>query len=178
MILHHQIEHPDKPPLFRAAIFLCSPLPFSLSLHHGVDVRQYFGVPTSQPLSPARPLEVPENLIPESYYLQQNGKESNGNKFASASLTDGFKPPGVETGGDEGGPYYNMFHPSVDMQRIAIPTAHIYGQKDSWRFHSLDLIAFCKRPITFQHDGGHEIPRSASEEICDTIEELMARAGF
>lgn len=193
MILHHQIERPTDPPLFRAAIFICSPLPFSRSLDHGIDVRTYFGLKVTQPLSPARPTTVPEYLIPEQYFLQRDERNDsiatskskdngiltqNPTNTPSASLLAGFVASTSSEDPAENGPFYNMFHASVDTLRIAIPTAHIYGRQDSWRHHSLDLIALCEEPVAFEHDGGHEVPSSASEQICDVIEEVVAKAGL
>lgn len=72
-----------------------------------------------------------------------------------------------------------MFHPSESDARISIPTAHIYGAKDIWRLHSVDLKALSRSDVVslFEHDHGHEIPRQYSEEICDAIETAVARAG-
>lgn len=198
MILHHQIERPKEPPLFRAAVFICSPLPFSRSVEHGIDVRTYFGLEGTHPLSGARPTTVPDHLIPAPYFLQRDnpddpGPNGNGNgnfKIAatptsphppSASLTTGFVRTlaSEEAALEDEEPYYNMFHASVDSARIAIPTAHIYGHRDSWRYHSVELIALCNGPkVVFEHDGGHEVPRAASEEICDVIEEVVVKAGL
>ena len=65
-----------------------------------------------------------------------------------------------------------MYHPSVDSVRIKIQTVHVYGRHDKWWLHSKDLVKLCSKEsaTVFEHDGGHEIPRSASEDICDAIE--------
>ena len=77
------------------------------------------------------------------------------------------------------GPFYNMFHATVDNARISIPTAHIYGHRDTWRQHSLDLMKLCVgNVVAFEHDGGHEVPKEASEMICDVVEEVVACAGL
>lgn len=95
---------------------------------------------------------------------------------SQASLSTGFvafKP----TTAEPASPFYNMFHATADSARIFIPTAHIYGLRDAWRPHSLDLATLCAGPVvTFQHDGGHEVPREASEMICDAVEEVAACA--
>ena len=74
--------------------------------------------------------------------------------------------------------YYQMFHPTVDSVRIGIPTAHIIGRKDMWRLHSKDLVGLClpRAARVFEHGWGHEVPRGASEEICDLVETLVAEA--
>ncbi|RFU28990.1 hypothetical protein B7463_g7332, partial [Scytalidium lignicola] len=156
-ILHRQLKYPTEPPLFRAAIFICSPLPFSRDVTHGMDLRGYFGVTAPKPLSNGRPITVPKNLIPEPYFLQPDTEFDSDSGYSSQ---------------EDVSHNYNMFHPAVDKVRISIPTAHIYGREDAWRNHSLELLRFCNAPLSFQHDGGHEIPRSASDEICDLIEEV------
>ena len=221
MLLHHQMEHPSEPPLFHAAIFICAPLPFACSPNHGIDVRKYFGVEVSKPLSTDRPTTVPARLIPAQSLVKgdravdADGQPSNescsdsdsnsdskssdsGSDLTSpsssserstpsskysripsqASLTTGFvafKP----TAAEPASPSYNMFHATSDSTRIVIPTAHIYGLLDAWRPHSLELAMLCAGPVVaFQHDGGHEVPRAASEMICDAIEEVAACAGL
>jgi pimeloyl-ACP methyl ester carboxylesterase len=171
MLLHQQIEHPNAPPLFRAAMFICSPLPFSCMPNYGIDIRRYFGVEPVPCLATAgRPNTVPSDLVAEAYFLR-NDQE------LEPDSTDA-EPHG--TGVSSPGPYYNMFHPSVDNLRITIPTAHVYGRKDAWRRHSMELRGLCSPTdrVEFQHDGGHEVPRTASEEISDIFEELMVRAGL
>ena len=162
MILHHQIDHPSEPLLFRAAIFICSPVPFSYSLDYGIDTRTYFGLKVAKPSRAGCSTTVPKYLITDAAYLK--GEE------ALEPKRDGQYIRSVPT-------YYQMFHPSADDIRIAIPTAHIYGRKDKWRLHSIDLAKLCRRDLAsvLQHDGGHEVPRSASEEICDLIETVFAK---
>lgn len=161
-----QCEIDQTPAPFKAAIFICSPLPFSRTPDRGLDCRKYFGFSTAAPLQKPRPTDVPSYLIPDEYFLR-------GEKGATtASLTQGFAIGASQSNSPI---FYNMFHPEVDTVRILLPTAHLYGAKDSWRRHSLDLAELCLDKLTFEHGGGHEIPSYASEEICDTFEELAAR---
>ncbi|KAI9842019.1 MAG: hypothetical protein M1837_007515 [Sclerophora amabilis] len=197
MILHHQIERPSEPPLFRVAIFICSPLPFSSGLHHGIDARTYFGLKATKPLSTCRPTKVPEYLIPKDPYFMRgdneaahkdSSKQSKKSPAAASAhrsphlLNDGHVSVSRKTNqqNDEqiSGPHWQMFHPTVDTVRISIPTAHIGGQKDFWRPHSNDLMKLCDGRLAsvFEHDGGHEVPKFASEEICDVIETVVAKA--
>lgn len=223
MILHHQIEHPSESPLFHAAIFICAPLPFACSPSHGIDVRKYFGVDVSEPLSTDRPTMVPARLIPaptpvksdkavnadakpssesdsdsDSDSIGGSDSSNSGSDLTSSASSSGRSTPfskssvilsqaslrtGFETfkpsAADPSSPLYNMFHATADTSRIVIPTAHIYGLGDEWRPHSLDLVTLCAGPVVaFQHDGGHEVPRAASEMICDAVEEVVAYAGL
>ena len=172
MLLRQQLEEAGRPskPLFKAAMFICSPLPFSCTVAHGVDVRSYFGIdPSLHPLPSPRPTNVPDYLVADAYFRRNDTDLA----AAAAVCSNQEGEPGTV-------PYYNMLHPDVDTVRVSIPTAHVYGKKDSWRRHSMDLVRLCesKDRICFQHDGGHEIPKTASEEICDVLEELVGRAGL
>ncbi|KAI4149384.1 MAG: hypothetical protein LQ340_004663 [Diploschistes diacapsis] len=154
LLLHHQINSPDQPAPFKAAIFICSPVPFSTSVEYGIDTRAYFGIETMQLSRPHCPDQVPKHLITDPAYL--NGE--------------------VETGQDgQHSTFYQMFHPTVDTCRIAVPTLHVYGKRDKWRLHSRDLYELCE-PATancLEHDAGHEVPAAYAEEIADAVESTM-----
>ena len=162
--LRHQIQNPSEPPLFRIAIFICSPIPFSQSLDVGIDARKYFGLRDIQrPSRPGCSTDVPEYLITDPAYLKSE------NNSDDSSSSDDDSQPALQL---SRGIYYQMYHSSVDSVRINIPTVHVYGRQDKWRLHSKDLVKLCASDLTtvFEHDGGHEIPKLASEEICDAIE--------
>ena len=141
-------------------------MPFSQSLDFGIDARKHFGLKDIQrPSRSGCPTNVPEYLITDPAYLQGEGELENS---SSSSDDDG----GQQAQDVSSGTYYQMYHSSVDSVRINIPTVHVYGRQDKWRLHSIDLVKLCSRDLTtvFEHDGGHEIPKSASEDICDAIE--------
>lgn len=58
--------------------------------------------------------------------------------------------------------------------KIKIPTVHIYGAKDPKYVASVQLVNFCEenRRRTFDHGGGHEVPRrtGVSERIAELVE--------
>ena len=176
ILLHHTLEHPDEPPLFKAAFFISAPLPFSRDLEHGIDVRSYFDIDASKPLPTNRPTVPPDFLIPQRG--ASNGAAGAGAKVAD--VTFGFETADKHVTADEGGPFYNIFHPTVDEVRISIPTGHVYGKKDPWRKHSLELMDFCRRSsmVRLEHDGGHEIPRDAGDDIAELFDELLTMAGL
>ena len=159
MILHHELSRPSQPPLFDVAIFISSPLPFSYSLDYGIDTRNYFGIKQSAPSRPGCCTTVPKHLYTPTAYLNSGQELANGTRESEI--------------------FYQMFHPSDSDIRISIPTAHIYGRKDIWRLHSRDVeeLSRSEQACVFVHDYGHEIPRQYSEEICDTIETAVSRAG-
>jgi hypothetical protein len=179
----------------QAAIFICSPLPFARTLDHGLDCREHFNVPHTEALPIVRPTRVPQHLIPDAYFLRNcSSDEGKPQKSGNLPRTDSgvslarvglprtdsgislAECPSEQAPSGSSGPYYNMFHPSCDSVRLDLPTAHIYGASDSWKGHGLDLLKLCANARAFQHDGGHEIPQYASEEICDLIEDLTIRA--
>ncbi|KAF2843599.1 hypothetical protein M501DRAFT_919338, partial [Patellaria atrata CBS 101060] len=136
ILLHHEIEHPELSP-FKATIFICSSLPFSRSVHWDYLIADKYFLRDDDDLSSSSGSE------PES--------DASGSNSESERVTVKCKD----------GPYYHMFHADVDEIRISVPTAHVYGTKDPWRKHSIDLVELCHRAqrLQFQHDGGHEIPR-------------------
>ena len=137
-------------------------MPFSQSLDAGIDARTYFGLSVQRPSRPGCPTHVPEYLITDPAYLKGEAEPDD-------SSSDDDSQPALQV---SRGVYYQMYHPSVDSVRINIPTVHVYGRQDKWRLHSKDLVKLCSRELStvFEHEGGHEIPRSASEDICDAIE--------
>ena len=150
------------------AIFLCSPIPFSQSLDFGIDARRYFGLRGKlKPSRPGCPTTVPEYLITDPAYLKSQNELDEDSSDSDDAPTY-HHPREI---------YYQMYHASVDRIRINVPTANILGRQDQWRLHSKDLADLCARNLTtlVEHDGGHEIPRSASEEVCDAIEITAAK---
>lgn len=165
---------PGADPLFRAAIFICSPVPFSSDLEYGVDARTYFGTPVRRPnpVRPGCPTTIPPYLICESRYLrgEERLQKEKQQKRVSGNFEKVLSPKHLSKES-----WYQMFHHTVDGVRISIPTAHVYGFRDQWRLHSRDLVQLCDEGTAnvFEHEGGHEIPKDASEDICTLIETLF-----
>jgi len=200
-MLLHRLTTPTGAPLFRAAIFICSPLPFSSNLWNGIDTRRYFG-PSSRALNPVRrdcPTEIPSYLVTDPRYLrgeewfeEHEGKQGRVGDEEGRVVIDSDSSDASESESDaslsssselsrgssrSASPWYQMFHHTCDEIRIQIPTVNIIGLRDQWRLHSKDLIRLCDEGNTavFEHNGGHEIPRYASEDICDLVEDLFLR---
>ncbi|KAI9642735.1 hypothetical protein NHQ30_008466 [Ciborinia camelliae] len=165
IMLQHQLSNPPHtPPIFKAGIFISSPLPFSPTLDHGIDTRSYFGIPSERPItrlhnSSSRPIctKVPAHLKTNPAYLRGRDELK---ELAASEI------------------FYQMFHPENDEARIPVPTAHIYGSADPWFLHSMDVMGLCdgRKVAVLEHQYGHEIPRVLSGEICDVIETTMIRA--
>lgn len=177
LILHRQLV--NEIPLFRVAIFICSPVPFSRSLDYGIDTRKYFGligggVPIPAPPRLNCPDTVPSHLVTDVHYL--NGEEEIEDELIITKMQE--RREASYNVGQRTGTYYQMFHPSVDEVRIEIPTANIFGRRDAWRLHSMDLMRLCDplMTTTMEHAGGHIVPQNQAEieEMCDVIETAIA----
>ncbi|KAL8646418.1 MAG: hypothetical protein Q9226_006865 [Calogaya cf. arnoldii] len=148
---------------------------FSQSLDFGIDARKYFGLRGIQrPSKPGCPTTVPAYLVTDPAYLEADNEQD---ESSSSSSSDDDSQPFRKRAHPT---FYQMYHFSVDTVRIQIPTVHIYGRQDKWRLHSKDLVSLCPKNLAtvFEHDGGHEIPKSASEDICDAIETPVAGIHF
>lgn len=173
------------PRLCRAAVFMCSPLPFSKSLKCGTDVRKYFGIKGGPPSSglgmraPHTTVALPETLMPNGRYLKPDLAELE--NYLDGEET-GSEPISI-------GPFYQMFHSGADSApKISIPTTHIIGLFDQlWRNHGRELVKMCT-PLdgdgggqrwVYEFEGGHEIPKDDEEiaDVCDMIEELVMKIG-
>jgi hypothetical protein len=62
--------------------------------------------------------------------------------------------------------------------RIAIPTVHVYGSRDPRFPASVTLAQFCDEGVrrTFDHGGGHEIPRK--KDVSAMLAELVEWCGM
>lgn len=157
LLLHQEMLGEEL--LFKAAIVIGSPLPFSHRLDVGIDcstsTSTSCGVGNKPRNAYGRPTTIPPHL-----------------------LTDPTKLDTPEDACSETA-QYQMFHADVDSVRIQVPTGHIYGSADKWFFHSQELVRLCRAEVStvFQHMGGHEVPRAYTEEICDVIEAVFSRMG-
>ena len=66
------------------------------------------------------------------------------------------------------------FNSFPENLKIKIPTVHVYGAKDPKYVASVQLVHFCEenRRRTFDHGGGHDVPRrtGVSERIAELVE--------
>ncbi|KAF2259790.1 hypothetical protein CC78DRAFT_571633 [Lojkania enalia] len=204
ILLHHQLKSPSTPPPFSFSVFLGSPIPFSHSLRYGIDTRKAFGARIVTPtVRPNCPNEVPKYLITDPAYLRGEEElrrlareKLMKSRLEAAEYTHNTvvddsdvetpqgsaSPSSVSEFGDNNDAedlpetFYQMFHHTCDEVRISIPSAHVYGRKDKWNLHSKDLVKLCERGSaeTFEHGGGHEVPRGCAEEIADIVETVIA----
>ena len=182
----------DKLPLFRAAVFICSPLPFSKSLQYGVDTRVSFGLPGTPTLEELgwgtdRMTEISAALLPsDARFLLPDTEELPPRDIDGEGGRDSEEHHGGFDGASTRchGPFYQMFHPDSDPAAIiSIPTAHIIGRRDKlWGEHSKVLADLCTPTGRSVYDfyGGHEIPKDEDvvADISDIIQTVAARAGL
>ncbi|KAJ6035991.1 hypothetical protein N7540_000270 [Penicillium herquei] len=53
---------------FQAAIFIGSPIPFSLSMDYAIDTRTYFSIAASSPSRPGALMKIPDYLVTDPAY--------------------------------------------------------------------------------------------------------------
>lgn len=167
-LLYHQAETPHLPLPFKVAIFICGGLP--------LPVLEDLGIPVSQ----------------EAWNWDDRSKIELQVKAASVATYE----PGMEIWMSREEMDWDPDSPPIDQPnvfgldftqipmdiRISIPTVHIYGSRDPRYPASLQLANICNPAWrkTFDHQGGHDIPRNkeVSRKIAELVEwsALMADA--
>ncbi|OJJ42860.1 hypothetical protein ASPZODRAFT_75981 [Penicilliopsis zonata CBS 506.65] len=157
-LLHHEIEQrtngassssSNTPPPFKAAIFICGGPPLqeleSLGFHISDEVQA----------QDTRAREALAAQADSAAILKQGGA-----RWAGVASED--EKPEEELRQQITGPY-----------KVRIPTVHIYGTKDPRYAAGVQLSGLCDESLrrTFNHQGGHEIPRmeAVSRQIADMV---------
>ena len=163
VILHHQLTNPYQPRLFRFAIFICAPLPWSIDRTSGIDVTSLI----------VRDVKVPVELLEIRKRLEEvrNGLGETSTTKPLESVPKALRAAVGEVRRTTDGPYdheehpVRRFHPEVDQIRIELPTAHIVGENDEVSDSSHQLIQLCdeKYAGVYEHAGGHETWRTAGD---------------
>jgi len=80
---------------------------------------------------------------------------------------------GYSSDDDSGRDSIRVFYADSTKARIQIPTAHLYGENDSYLHESLEIVDLCDQRLSleFKHKGGHEVPMDAvsNKKIRDII---------
>ncbi len=100
------------------------------------------------------------------------------------SLWDEVPPEDLEHDPSEAPPSSDVygldFSSFPEDLKIKIPTVHVYGAKDPKYVASMQLVHFCEenRRRTFDHGGGHDVPRrtDVSERIAELVEWVAGEA--
>lgn len=149
-LLLHQEETPHLPAPFKTAIFICGGPSMTILEELGFHVS-----------AKARERDVASR----NALAQQAGN--------SAILTQGASRwTGLDSLNE--GLSEDQLRSEIECPfRIAIPTVHIYGAKDPRYAAGVHLSAICspERRRTFNHEGGHEIPRHTV--VSDFIAKLV-----
>ena len=149
-LLLHQEETPHLPPPFKAAVFICGGASLSVLEEMGFHVS-----------AEARD----RDLASRAALAQQAG--------SSALLAQGAdRWTGLQT--VNGGLSEDEVRKEITSPyRINIPTVHIYGSKDPRWAAGVHLSGICEptKRRTYDHGGGHEIPRTAA--VSNSIAELF-----
>ena len=163
VILHHQITQPYEQRLFRFAIFICAPLPWSVDPNSGIDVTSLI---VQDGNVPVELLEIRRRLEEVRSDL---GETSMVNPLER--IPEALRGAVSEMRQTTHGPYdqeqhpIRRFHPDIDQVRIELPTAHIVGKHDQVSDSSNQLVQLCDEKYAgiHEHAGGHEVSSTADD---------------
>ncbi|KAH6975837.1 serine hydrolase FSH [Ilyonectria destructans] len=155
---------------FRAAIFICGGVPLPVFEHMGLvvptrahEINQHTGELLNGTAGRLNEMAANLKLIKRGAGLWDAGKgQLMHDPKARPELSDVF---GLD---------FTRFPTSA---RIRIPTVHIYGSKDPRWPAGIQLAKFCDDRLEYDHEGGHDIPRSTevSNKIAGMIKQLMSQ---
>ncbi|CAG7925176.1 unnamed protein product [Penicillium olsonii] len=139
-LLFHQEETPHLPPPFKAAIFVCggpsTTVLEEMGFHISAEARERDAASRK-----ALALQAGSSAVLARGSDRWTGLESLNNGLSEEQLQEEITCP----------------------YRVAIPTVHIYGSKDPRYASGVHLSGICDpaKRRSFNHGGGHEIPRTA-----------------
>ncbi|EHA47285.1 hypothetical protein MCOR27_008592 [Pyricularia oryzae] len=168
-LLYHARETPDAPLPFKSVIFICGGMPFDALEDLGIRVSQRahdINDRTSKALK-AKAAELqnlaknPDKIVP-GVGLWDNTLDLCHDPRKMPNPTDVF---GLD---------FTTFPQDL---RITIPTVHIYGGKDPKWPSSMQLAYFCNNRKMYDHQGGHDVPRSTevSLRIAQLVRDVIAQ---
>ncbi|KAJ6131645.1 Serine hydrolase FSH [Penicillium sp. IBT 18751x] len=149
-LILHQEETPDMPPPFKAAIFICGGASLSvleeMGFHVSAEARERDTASRS-----ALALQAGSMSLMTQGANRWTGLGALSDGLSEEELREEIKSP----------------------YRIPIPTVHIYGSKDPRYAAGVHLSGVCEpaKRRTYDHGGGHEIPRTAA--VSNSIAELV-----
>lgn len=150
LLLYHQEETPHLPPPFNAAIFVCGgpsmPVLEDLGFHVSAAARE-------------------RDEASRSALALQSGSSNILTK--GADRWKGLDAIHGVSSEDE------LRQEITTPYRISIPTVHVYGSKDPRYAAGVHLSGICdpEKRRTYNHGGGHEIPRTG--EVTTSIAQLF-----
>mgnify|MGYP002717973311 FL=1 len=157
-LLFHQEETPHLPPPFKAAIFVCGGASLSVLEEMGFHVSA-----EARERDRASRAALAQQAT-SSAVLAQGANRWTGLKTLDSGLSEDELRKEITS------PY-----------RINVPTVHIYGSKDPRWAAGVHLSGICEpsKRRTYDHGGGHEIPRTAvvSNSIAELFQWAVAQSG-
>lgn len=149
-LLLYRVDHPDQPPPFKAAIFICGGAPLLLAENLGYEIGEEIWKMDREGRDQLA-LQADSRAILQNGAERWVGSRSDAGKVDEEALRSVMQGP----------------------VRIEIPTVHVYGEKDPRYTAGVLLSGLCapERRRVFNHGGGHEIPRTSA--VSGTIAELV-----
>ncbi|KAJ5455299.1 Serine hydrolase FSH [Penicillium sp. IBT 31633x] len=150
ILLFHQEETPHLPPPFKAAIFVCGGPSLNvleeMGFHVSAEARERDALGRS-----ALALQAGSSALLARGADRWTGLNSLTGGLSETEMRDEITCP----------------------YRINLPTVHIYGSKDPRYAAGVHLSGICEpeKRRTYDHGGGHEIPRTAA--VSSSIAELF-----
>jgi hypothetical protein len=172
-VVHHNNEHPEQALPFKGAIFVCGGLP--------LQVLTDLGLPVSE-----RAWEINARSGTVLARVAASASEEIGKLLAvkngPGSVRQGLwnRTEHLEhdvaktTFPDDSSDVFGLDIEAIpEVLRIGIPTVHVFGIKDPRYPASIQLAHFSKekKRRTFDHGGGHDIPRTTV--VSNRIAELV-----
>ena len=165
-LMYHYRETPNEPLPFHGAMFICGGFPLPVLEDLGVYVSQ-----EAHDLNAQTAALLHHKAGQLAKWAQEPGSIKPGvglwNDTADL-LHDPDVMPGTR---DVFGLDMTTFPDDI---RIKIPTVHVYGAKDPRWPAGVQLAYMCENPTMFDHQGGHDIPRSTeiSEKLALLVRQL------
>ncbi|KAH9826301.1 EF-hand calcium-binding domain-containing protein [Teratosphaeria destructans] len=164
----HQMHRPEKPLPYKAAMLICGGMPFAALEAMGYPVSEKAWAlnekSNEQLYAAARNFDT----ILAGQQAPSSGSANPSPWFTSADglqikSEDKWTLPPLDLSDVFGLNLANL----PDRFKIKIPTVHVYGAQDPRTPHALQLALMCDpdKRMTYDHQGGHEIPRSNEKSL-------------
>jgi hypothetical protein len=169
-LLYHARENPDEPLPFKSVVFICGGIPFPVLEDLGLEVSQRAHEVND------KTVVVMKQKAASLAHMAANLDQIKLGVGLWDDTSDLIHDPTVMP--EEKDVFGIDFTAVPDDMRVKIPTVHIYGAKDPRWPSSIQLAYFCQDRKTYDHGGGHDIPRSTdvSEKIAALFRQLPGAA--
>jgi hypothetical protein len=168
-LLYHAVENPEAPLPFKSAIFICGGLPLPVVEDLGLPVPA-----VAWEINDRTGRELRQKVAAFANMAAQLDQVQLGVGLWDDTENLSYYPRQLPNPSDVFGLDFTTFSKDI---RVKIPTAHIFGAKDPRWPASIQLAHFCDNGISYDHGGGHEIPRTddVSSRIAEVVRALSSR---